>query len=139
MPDRAVQSYSHAVTLNPKNDESIINMGLAHCDVGNIDEAISCYNTAEERTGETAKLWYCKGNAYNKGRDHNKAVDCYSQAIKINPEYEDAWFNKGSALHLLGENKKAIECLNQVLHVNPYNESAREAIKICKDALTKNQ
>ncbi len=131
MPDRAVQSYTHAIELNPRNDEPIINMGLAYCDIGNISEGISCFEDAEQKTGENAKLWYYKGNAYNKAKDHNEAINCYDRAIKLNSTYEDAWFNKGAALHILGEHQRAIECLNEVLKINPYNESAREALRIC--------
>jgi len=135
MPDRAVQSYTHAVDLNPKNNESIINMGLAYCDIGNVESAISCFDTAAENTGENAKLWYFKGNAYNKVKDHPEAINCYDQAININSKYEDAWFNKGAALHIKGETEEAIKCLQEVLKINPYNESAREALKICEGTL----
>jgi tetratricopeptide (TPR) repeat protein len=132
MPDRAIQSYTHAVELNPKNDESKINIGLAYCDIGNVEQALSCFYSAEENTGGTAQLWYYKGNAYNKSKQYTDAIDCFDQAIKLNTRHEDAWFNKGAALHLMGEPQQAVECFNEVLKINPFNESAREAIKICE-------
>jgi tetratricopeptide (TPR) repeat protein len=135
MPDRAVQSYQHAVDLNPKNNDSIINMGLAYCDIGEINEALSCFDRVEKNTGSSASLWYYKGNAFKKGRQYDKAINCYDNAININANHEDSWFNKGAALHMKGNFKSSIECFNEVLNINPYNESAREAIKICENMI----
>ena len=82
MPDRAISSYTHAVDLNPKNEESIINRGLAYCDIGNFKKAISSFKDAEDKTGDPARLCYFKGNAYNKAKKYDEAINCYDQAIK---------------------------------------------------------
>ena len=137
MSDRAIQSFAHAVKLNPKNNESMINMGLAYCDIGNIEKALSCFNSAEQITGPTAQLWYFKGNALNKSKKYQDAINNFDQAIKLNTKHEDAWFNKGAALHIIGSVDDAVVCFKEVLRINPYNESAKEAIKICEEKMDK--
>jgi tetratricopeptide (TPR) repeat protein len=133
MPDRAAQSYIRVTKLNPENNESLVKVGLAYCDMGEIEKAISSFNSAEQQTGESQELWYWKGNAYKKAKKHEESIHCYDLALKINSNYEDAWFNKGVALYNLGNSQEAIECLQKVLKINPYNESAREALKICEE------
>lgn len=128
----AVQSYNRALALEPDNVSALTNMGLAESELGNIDKAISCYQQAEALKGESPELWYRKGNAYDKVEKYKDAVKCYERAIELNWNYEDAWFNKGASLHMMGKDKKAIKSLEEALRINPHNESAREAIEICK-------
>ncbi|WP_455392619.1 tetratricopeptide repeat protein [[Eubacterium] cellulosolvens] len=132
LPNQAVQSYNKALSLEQDNVGALVNKGLALSDLGDVKTAIECYNKVEELKGETAELWYRKGNAYDKVRLHKEAIKCYERAIQLDNSYEDAWFNKGAALHRLGKEKKAIKCMEMVLKINPNNQSAREAIEICR-------
>ncbi len=125
----AIQSYNRALEINPNNIDALMFMGMEQASLGEIEEAMKCLARVEDITGETAEIWFRKGNVFNKAKMYKDAVNCYNNAIKIDDGHEDAWFNKGVTYNLLGKNKEALDCMENLLKINPNNESAKEAVE----------
>ncbi len=130
---QSIKCFSRALELKPDSPKVLLNMGLVYSDLAMFDKAIACYTKVESIAGENPDIYFKKGNAYDMAGDTKKAVKFYEKALKFNPNIEDAWFNCGAAYHSLNKTKKAIHCFEEVLRINPRNESAVEALMVCKE------
>jgi len=124
-----------------KEDESeghhLLDLGLAHDNMGEYHEAIKFYEMALEidrkivnRNGE-GKVLNGMGLAYYSLGDTRKAIEYYEQALKISRKLGDRRSeeinlgNLGVAYIDLGEPKKAIEYYEQALKISCENGDRR--------------
>ncbi len=47
------------------------------------------------RLGESAYLYYNRGNIYVERRDYQHAIDDYTKALELDPNLAEAWYNRG--------------------------------------------
>ncbi len=104
------------------NAAAWLNKGLSLKNLGQLDEAIACYDRAIEMNPPARSIslaWNNKGNCFlNRGRSQ-EALQCFETALQHNSMNEKAWCNKGFALHNLGRFSEALECYDKALKAEP--------------------
>ena len=86
----AVNDYSRAIELNPKEVSVYLNRGLAHYNQKNYDLAASDYNKAIELNPADSMLYFNRGNSHEKMGNLQKAVGDYRKAVELDANNEAA-------------------------------------------------
>jgi tetratricopeptide (TPR) repeat protein len=127
----AVDDYTEAIRLDPKDAENFINRGLAKDKMNDLNGAISDFNAAIKLDEKNEKAWVCHGTILSKQRKWQNAIDDFNVAISLNPKYGLAFYNRSMAYQSIGNNKEACSDLNSA---EKFGAKVDEKIKtrICK-------
>ncbi|WP_295615685.1 tetratricopeptide repeat protein [Chamaesiphon sp. GL140_3_metabinner_50] len=123
----AIDDYTQALRLNPKNVESLTNRGWVYAQLGCYFKAFQDYDLALIVKPDCQIAYMNRGLSYMDCKNYQKAINDFQQVIEINPLNADAYHNKGLNLislenyeHALINFKKAIginsEYINAHLH-----------------------
>ena len=82
---KAVECFSKAIELNPRQVSAYINRGIAYSAMGNSDRAIQDYDRAIEMEPTSASAYSGRGNAYTTKGDYDHALLDHNRAIALNP------------------------------------------------------
>jgi protein O-mannosyl-transferase len=120
--------WTHALAVTSDNDVAHNNLGYLCVDRGELDEAISHFETALRiRSGKqdphydvgSAFMQMNLANALARKGQSNEAIVHYEEAIKLQPYYADAYYNRGSVLFAKGRIDEAIADWEKALQIQP--------------------
>jgi tetratricopeptide (TPR) repeat protein len=95
---KAVDNYSSAILINPKNSAAYCGRALAYYDWNKYKEAIEDYTLAINCEKFPAKdRFYNRGLAYSDYSDYDNAAADFTAALKIDPNYGSAYWARGLA------------------------------------------
>lgn len=97
--EQAIDDFSEAIRLNPKNPESYFNRGDAYDEKKDFDRAIMDYDEALRLRPQVPVVLNNRGLAYSHKRDYDRAIQDYDEALRLQPEYPDALINRGIAYY----------------------------------------
>lgn len=106
--DLALNDYSEALKLNPKDNLSYLNRGRAFSAKKNYDSAIADYDKAIEIDPKDAKAYFNRGDTYEKKGDVPRAIVDYQKAVEFDATNEVAK-NNLKRLQAAEEAKKLAE------------------------------
>jgi TonB family protein len=86
----AVNDYSKAIELNPKEVSVYLNRGLAHYNQKNYDLATADYDKAIELNPKDSMLYFNRGNSFEKMGNLQKAAVDYQKAFELDAGNEAA-------------------------------------------------
>ena len=144
----AIQDYTQAIKLNPKDAAGYINRGLAKAKkpsrdyIGAIEDYKTAINlnpdytklkyayyyrgNAKKSLGQNAdakqdraKAYYYEGKANSNNRQYQAAVKSFDKAIALNSDYTEAYYARGNAQTLGGNYKVAIIDYTKTIDFNP--------------------
>lgn len=118
-PDRALEDYSKAIAINPKDDVAYLNRGAIMFERGNYDLAIADFSKTISLAPDAAHAYNNRGAAYLKLGDRERAMVDFNTAIVRKPLYYLPYLSRGITLMNSGDNSKAIEDFNKVLELKP--------------------
>lgn len=95
--EQAIEDFSEAIRLNPKNPESYFNRGDAYDEKKEFDRAIADYDAALRLRPQATVVFNNRGLAYSHKRDYDRAIQDYDEALRLKPDYPDAFINRGIA------------------------------------------
>ena len=93
--DRAIEAYSRALELNPRDAEAYNNRGIAYHRKREVDQAIKDYSKVMELNPGLAIAYNNRGVAHNSKGKVDGAIEDYNIAIGLNPDFVDAYYNRG--------------------------------------------
>jgi len=97
---------------------------------GELDEALSCYQSAIELMPTLARAHFNYGNILLDRGDALTALDAYRQAIRYKPDSAATHFNMGNAHLRLGAPEAALTAYRQALALKPDFADARAALEM---------
>src|SRR5438552_4003130 len=124
--------WDHTLSVTSNNDFAHNNLGFLHLRRGELDKAISHFETALKiRSGKsqtrynlgTALVHVNLANALAREGRPEEAIVHYEQAVKLRPDYGDAYYNFGSVLFQQGRIDDAIAQWQKALAIQP-NDAA---------------
>ena len=131
--DAAIDSYKHAIKINPDYALTYYNMGDTLRAKGDLEAAIDSYKQALKIAPNLAEVYLNMGTALHDKGDPEAAIDSYKHAIKIRPDYAEAYYNMGAVLEDKGDLEAAIDSYQQALKIKP---DYADAYKIILSLLT---
>ena len=131
--EKALESYSHAVCLNPNYVYAYTAQGLVYAKLENYPQTIECFSRViqlqQENIGESPGLsrlelknedaFYHRGEAYFYQGDYVEAIEDFTQVIQLNPEIVSAYEYRGMAHCYFGNNPEALEDFAHVAELEP--------------------
>ena len=117
--DKAIESYSRAIKLNPNYANAYNNRGVAHDKQGEVDRAIEDFNIAIELNPNYAGAYTNRGGAYGKKEEHDRAIEDCNKAIQLNSDDLGAYYNRGTAYGKKGDVDRAITDFTKAIEFKP--------------------
>jgi Flp pilus assembly protein TadD len=129
--------WTHALAVTSDNDVAHNNLGYLCADRGELDKAISHFESAARiRSGKT-NPHYDAGSAFmqmnladtlaTEGRS-DEAMAHYEEAIRLQPYYADAYYNRGNVLFAKGRTDEAIADWERTLQLRPDDAEAHTCL-----------
>jgi tetratricopeptide (TPR) repeat protein len=129
--------WTHALAVTSDNDVAHNNLGYLCADRGELDKAISHFESAARiRSGKTDPH-YDAGSAFmqmnladtlaTEGRS-DEAMAHYEEAIRLQPYYADAYYNRGNVLFAKGRTDEAIADWERTLQLRPDDAEAHTCL-----------
>lgn len=117
--NRAIESYSEAIKLDPNNADAYNNRGIAYGKKGEHDLAIKDFNKAIDLNPNSANAYGNRGNVhFNKG-EYDRTISDFSKAIDLNPDSAEVYYNRGNAYRAKGESSSAIADYTKAIELKP--------------------
>src|SRR5262245_32314205 len=135
--------WNQALGVTGENDVAHNNLGFLFLRRGEIDKAISEFQTALDIRSRNTQSHYSLGaaliqsnlgNALARKQLWDAAIDHLQEAIRLRPDYADAYFNLGSVLFQQGRIDQAIAQWRAALAIRPRDAEAHRNVA---DALRK--
>lgn len=118
--DLALEYYNSALDIRPNSVEALQNKGLFFQNTGSYNEAITCYNKAEEVLPANATVNYNKGYIYIEYKNElDSAITEFTNAIAKQPLYFQAYFSRGLCLEKQGKLEGALSDYEAGLSIQP--------------------
>lgn len=105
--EKAIESLTEAIQLNPKSDAAYNNRGLAYYKGGDPANAISDFNISLELNPKCAQAYHNRGAVYYKIGSMDKAINDFSTAIQVDPSYANAYNSRAIAFFYKKEYAKS--------------------------------
>jgi tetratricopeptide (TPR) repeat protein len=83
--NRAIESFSKALRLNPSYADALIGRGLALCKKGDYENAIADLSEALYLDPKSAKAYYYRGSILGTRGDYEGAIADYDCSLRLQP------------------------------------------------------
>src|SRR5436190_15374351 len=129
--------WDHALSVTSNNDFAHNNLGFLYLRRGELDKAISHFETALEIRSGNSQMRYNLGtalvhmnlaNALARKGKLEEAIVHYEEAIKLRPDYGDAYYNFGNVLFQQGRIDDAIAQWQKTLAIQPNDAAAHTSL-----------
>ncbi|KAF3776482.1 putative UDP-N-acetylglucosamine--peptide N-acetylglucosaminyltransferase SPINDLY [Nymphaea thermarum] len=153
----AISVLSALLTIVPDFLDSLCNLGVAHLQCGNWEEAARCFQklVLKDQNHPGAFINYgasllCQHGSTIAGAGANGsggtnatqnaaavvAQECFAAALRADPKAGHLWVNLADAYHMAGDCRSAGKCLEQACKLEPSRMSTRYAVALhrIKDA-----
>jgi cytochrome c-type biogenesis protein CcmH/NrfG len=132
-----VQELTAKIKQDPKDFDSIVELGNMNFDQKNYDDAIRLYQKALEIRPDALNVRTDMGTAMFYQNRFDDAIAQFNEVLKSDPNNAQALFNLGvSMLHGKNDPKKALEYWERMVETNPNHPQAafvKEQIQKLKD------
>jgi tetratricopeptide (TPR) repeat protein len=129
--------WTHALAVTADNDVAHNNLGYLCAARGDLDKAISHFETAARIRSGKRDPHYDMGSAFvqmnladdlaRKGRS-DEAMYHYEEAIRLQPDYANAYYNRGNVLFAKGRTDEAIADWEKTLQIQPNDADAHTGL-----------
>ena len=129
--------WTHALAVTSDNDVAHNNLGYLCADRGELDEAISHFESAARIRSGKRDPHYDLASAFvqmnladtlaRKGRSDDAMVH-YEEAIRLQPDYAEAYYNRGNVLFAKGRIDEAIADWEKALQMHPDDADAHTSL-----------
>ena len=136
-----VKELTDKIKQNPKDFDSIVELGNMNFDQKNYDDAINMYKKALAVRPDALNVRTDMGTAMFYLNRYDDAIATFQEVLKTDPNNAQALFNLGVAmLHGKNDPKRALEYWQKLVETNPNHPQAefvRQQIQKLKEQQTK--
>jgi Flp pilus assembly protein TadD len=108
-------------TTEPKTPEEWRARGIAMTSLGQVEEAMKCYENSLVLYIDKEQAWFELGKSFEVDKKFKDAILCYDRVISINPENDVAWMNRGNVYSVLRLPERAVQSYARAAKLNPEN------------------
>jgi cytochrome c-type biogenesis protein CcmH/NrfG len=120
-----VQELTSKIKQNPKDFDSLVELGNVNFDQKNYADAVSLYKKALEVRPDALNVRTDMGTAYFYQNKFDDAIATFQEALKSDPTNAQALFNIGVAmLHGKNDPKGALQYWEKLVATNPNHPQA---------------
>ena len=129
--------WTRALAVTTDNDVALTNLGTSLMERGQLDDALSYFQSALAIRSRSEHSHYnlslalihdSTGNVLARKGRLNDAIAHFRQAIELRPDFPDAHYNLGTALFQKGDLDGAIAQWRTTLSIHPYDAGAHTSL-----------
>nr|MBF0222720.1 tetratricopeptide repeat protein [Desulfobulbaceae bacterium] len=115
----AIENYQKALSINPRLDRILFNLGAAYQAIKNFNTAKLAYEKAVKVTPYFTDAWHQLGLMNYKTSHHLEAINAFEKVITLNPQSADAFYCLCTTLKDVGRFDDAIAAGEKAILLNP--------------------
>ncbi len=115
----AINDYTNAIILNPKDEQAFFNRGLAKSDLKDYQGAIDDYTNAIKLNPRNSDTYLFRALSKHDLKDYQSAIADYTNALKFNPKDKKVYVNLGNAKRSINDNEGAINDYTTAIKLSP--------------------
>ena len=124
-PDKGIAQYRIALTLNPKFQQAIYNMGKVLAEQQKTEEAKIYFQKALKIDPMFAEAAHNLGSIFMMEKNYEQAEKYFYMAIHLNPNSESTYFNLGIIKANKGKLNDAIDFFQKAVSLKPDFQEAK--------------
>lgn len=132
---RAIESYSRAIKLNPNFAEAFNNRGNSYFQLQQYQKAQQDLQVAANLNKFDARIFNNLGSAYLLQNSYQAAIQEYTHAINLNPNFFMAYYNRALAYCYAENFQAALPDIQRAMSLNPSSLEAQNLYKQILDRL----
>ena len=117
--NQAIQDFSKAVELDPKNTEALGGRGWANAEMEDFEQAWEDFNQVIALDPEDSEAYEGRAWCLEKQGKYDLALKDYSTAIKLNPVSSEAYEGRGWVWSAKEDHEKAIADFTRAIEIKP--------------------
>lgn len=117
--DKAIEAAKKIVELNPKDSDSLYNLGYMYAKQKRYNEAAEALKKAIQVRPNFEYAYLTLANCYVELKQWNKTIETYSKYVEIVPENADAWHAIGVSYMQLKKYEFALDPLLKAVELRP--------------------
>ena len=114
-PQTAVALYTEALQTDRRNAQLMLQLGFAHFEMGQWNEAERCYRAALRLEPRLPRGHYNLGILLQQKREHAAACRAFEAALIHQPQFPEALNNLANTLSAMGEFARAEKCYRDAI------------------------
>lgn len=122
----AIDYYSNAIILNPKNHELYLYRGCAYADNKKHLKAIKDFSTAIKHNPKNPNFYVKRGSSYIELKEYKKALSDYKKAIELAPKEPAVFENRANLYFLIDDYKNAIPDYTKAIELTHKNKDLED-------------
>ncbi|MBK1986752.1 serine protease [Sphaerospermopsis aphanizomenoides BCCUSP55] len=116
----AINDFSQAIALDPKNSMAYYNRGNTRYDMGDKQGALADYNEAIRFNPYHANAYYNRGVVRYYLGDKQGAIADFTVALRFSPDDIFAYYSRGSVFRSMKDGRGAFADFDQVVRLAPH-------------------
>jgi tetratricopeptide (TPR) repeat protein len=121
---RAMEDYTEAIRLDPKNAALYCNRGYLRGEQNEFDKAIADFNEAIRLDPRDPVAFLHRGHAWSEKHQYEKAVTDFTETIRLNPENAYAFRSRAHAWLDKRDQNAAIADFTEAIRLDPRETTA---------------
>jgi tetratricopeptide (TPR) repeat protein len=117
--DKAIEAAKKIVELNPKDSDSLYNLGYMYAKQRKYNEAIEALKKVIQMRPNFEYAYLTLANCYVELKQWSKCIETYSKYVEIVPDNADAWHAIGVSYMQLKKYDYALEPLLKAVEIRP--------------------
>lgn len=127
--NRARTLYDMALSIDPKDVETLSNLGSMLAFKGYGEHAINAYQKAIALQPHDARLWNNLGVVFLSLRKYDHALASFRKAIEYDDSFEAAHYNAGMVLIRSGKPSAAMKHFQKLIRLAPDDANVKRALE----------
>jgi len=119
--------YDMALSIDPRDTETLSNLGSMLAFKGYGNQALSVYQEAAALAPHDPRIWNNLGVIFLSLRMHDEALAAFRKTIQKDDSFSTAYYNTGMILLRSGKPAAALRHFRKLLQLVPDDEKARRA------------
>jgi tetratricopeptide (TPR) repeat protein len=123
-PDKAIDDFSNAISLDEKNPEFYMNRGLAQGNQRLYERAVEDFSAVIKLNPRSAPAYANRAKAFLDAGNYDRAIADYQKFLEMEPGNILAWYHLGLAYKNNQQEEKALDAFGKLLDAEPKHAGA---------------
>jgi len=118
--ERAAQNFQQALILDPKDINSLNNLGYAYVKLNKLDDAFRIFSEVLTLDSNYVEALIGQGIIFYKNKKYEQAITKYKKVLEVNPKNKKVYYYLGQSYYADEEYNEAISILEKASAEGPY-------------------
>ena len=133
--DRAIDVMKELLLINPENESTILELGVAYNEVDRDLDALHFFKNLTDRKPYSYLAWFNIGTIHSRLQNFEDSEFAFDLSIAINEHFSASYYGKANVFIQRKEYRKAIDLLNETFKIEQPHSYAYCSIGECYEKI----